>query len=168
MIGTWRPMRVEDIPAVTEIADIVHGEYTEPATVYAERQSLYPDGCQTFILDGRIAGFLISHPWHRGAVPKIGAMLCALPIEADIYYLHDIALLNAARGSGVGSRATAYVHAQARRAGCSEIHLVAVHGADRFWRAQGFDYIETDGPGPYGAGSFSMWCEVVPDRALRI
>lgn len=152
----WRAMREADLPAVVAIADAVHGEFTEPLAVYAERLALYPDGCRVFERDGAVVGLLVTHPWHDGAVPKIGAMLGALPDPADSYYLHDIALLPAARGSGAGAQAVAFVVDQAARAGCRDIRLVAVHGADSYWATQGFAYVDADADGPYGPGSYLM------------
>lgn len=156
MSGGWRAMQADDLPAVVAIADAVHGEFTEPLAVYAERLALYPDGCRVFEVEGAVAGLLVTHPWHDGPVPKIGALLGALPAGADVYYFHDIALLPAARGTGAGAAATAFVLAQATAAGCREIRLVAVNGADSYWAAQGFDYAAPGGEGPYGAGSFLM------------
>ena len=158
MTGGWRAMRADDLDAVTASADAVHGVFTEPKAVYAERLALYPDGCRVFERDGAVVGLLVTHPWHRGAVPKLGAPLGALPPAPDVYYFHDIALLPAARGAGAGAEATAFVRQQAVRAGCREVALVAVSGADSYWCAQGFDYAEPDAPGPYGAGSHLMRC----------
>jgi GNAT superfamily N-acetyltransferase len=156
MTRGWRAMRADDLPAVVAIADAVHGGFTEPLAVYAERLALYPAGCRVFEVEGAAAGLLVTHPWHEGAVPKIGALLGALPEAADIYYFHDIALLPAARGTGAGTAAIAFVLAQAQAAGCREIRLVAVNGADSYWAAQGFNYATPDAEGPYGAGSFLM------------
>ena len=152
----WRPMRTDDLDAVVAISDAVHGVFTEPVAIYAERLAFYPDGCRVFEADGAVVGFLVTHPWHTGAVPKIGVTLGALPDPAPVYYLHDIALLPAARGTGAGRAATAFVREQAARAGCREIRLVAVTGADSFWAEQGFAYADPHGDGPYGPGSFLM------------
>lgn len=149
-------MRPDDLPAVVAIADAVHGEFTEPLAVYAERLALYPAGCRVFEVEGAAVGLLVTHPWHDGPVPKIGALLGALPEAAGIYYFHDIALLPAARGTGAGAAATAFVAAQARAAGCREIRLVAVNGADSYWAAQGFAYAASNEAGPYGPGSYLM------------
>jgi GNAT superfamily N-acetyltransferase len=156
MTDGWRPMRAGDLDAVVAISDAVHGAFTEPRAVYAERLDLYPEGCRVFARGGAVAGFLVTHPWHRGAVPKIGALLGALPAPADVYYLHDIALLPAARGTGAGAAATAFVRDQARLAGCTEIRLVAVNGADSYWRTQGFSDAAPGEAGPYGPGSCLM------------
>ncbi len=156
MTGGWREMRATDLDAVVAISDAVHGAFTEPRTVYAERLDLYPAGCRVYERDGAIAGFLVTHPWHSGAVPKLGALLGEIPAPAEIYYLHDIALLPGARGVGAGAEATAFVEEQARRAACREIRLVAVNGADSYWRTQGFEEIAPGQTGPYGPGSYLM------------
>ena len=46
------------------------------------------------------------------------------------------------------------------------VHLVAVAGADSYWRAQGFDYAGPGVPGPYGEGSHLMTRPLDP-RARR-
>jgi hypothetical protein len=159
-------MRADDLDAVVVIADAVHGVFTEPKQVYAERLALYPAGCRVYERDGAVAGLLVTHPWRHGAVPKIGALLGALPAVPEVYYLHDIALLASARGTGAGAEATAFVQRQAIAENCREIVLVAVAGADSYWRAQGFDYAEPGAPGPYGAGTHLMTLRLDP-RARR-
>ena len=134
----WRTMTAADLPAVSAISDMVHGRYSEAVAVYAERLGLYPQGC--FVLETRSApaGYLLTHPWHRDTPPKLGAMLVAIPADADTFYLHDIALLPESRGTGAGRAAVELAIATARAAGFGEITLIAVGGADRFWTAQGF------------------------------
>ncbi|SKB29843.1 GNAT family N-acetyltransferase [Sphingopyxis flava] len=156
MTGGWRSMGRADLDAVAAISDRVHGAFTEPRGVYCERLDLYPAGCRVLERGAAVAGYLITHPWHRGAAPKLGALLGALPVPADIYYLHDIALLPAARGTGAGSEAAAFVRQQARLAGCEEIRLVAVNGAETYWRSQGFEEIMPGQEAPYGPGSYLM------------
>ena len=113
---SWRPMRAEDLAAVTAISDAVHGRFTEPMAIYAERLALYPAGCRVLAGDA-VAGYLISHPWYRDSPPKLGAMLGTIPADADAYYLHDLALLPAARGSGGGKAALDWARALARALG---------------------------------------------------
>lgn len=154
--GLWRAMTAADLDAVVALSDAIHGPFSEQRETYAERLALYPDGCRIFERDGVVAGYLITHPWHR-TPPKLDALLGALPADAETYYLHDIALLPAARGCGAGRHATDLVRAMARRAGCADITLTAVNGADRFWAAQGFDY-DAQGGHPYGADTYLMRC----------
>ena len=155
MTHQWRPMQASDVAAITAISDAVHGIYTEPAAVYAERLALYPEGSFVLEVDGQVSGFLVTHPWRGGTSPALGAMLGAIPADADTYYLHDIALLPAARGTGAGREGLALTIAAARAGGLAEVSLVAVNGADRFWAAQGFAY-DRDAAPPYGEGTHRM------------
>ncbi|WP_240700171.1 GNAT family N-acetyltransferase [Sphingomonas gei] len=149
-------MREADLASVSAISDAVHGRFTEPVAVYAERLALYPSGCRVLEHDDAVAGYLIAHPWHRDVPPKLGAMLGAIPPDADAYYLHDIALLPAARGTGAGNEALDLVTAQARALGLSDIALMAVGGADRYWAAQGFAYAPGDEDPSYGPDAYLM------------
>lgn len=138
----WRPMTAADLPAVSAISDAVHARYSETIEVYGGRLALYPAGCFVLDADGAAAGYLITHPWHRDTPPKLGAMLEAIPADTDTFYLHDIALLPATRGTGAGRAAVDLVIGVAREAGFEEITLMAVGGADRFWAAQGFAIVD--------------------------
>ena len=150
-------MREADLPTVVRISDAVHGEFTEPLETFADRLVHYPAGCAILERDGEALGYLISHPWPRcAAPPKLGARLGAIP-ASDSYYLHDIALLPAARGTGAGATATAFVIHQAKAEGCRDVRLVAIQGADSYWHRQGFGYVEAD---PYGPGSHLMQREI--------
>lgn len=155
-------MRGSDLPAVAAISDAVHGLYTESVTVYAERLALYPAGCRVLEQGGAIAGYLITHPWHRDDPPKLDALLGAIPANADSYYLHDIALLPSARGTGAARTALNFAADQARTLGFADITLTAVGGADRFWAAQGFDYVPRAADSSYGAGAHRMRLAVAP------
>ena len=156
----WRAMLASDIPAVVVISDEVHGDLTESAEVFAERLALYPEGCFLFDLDGEAVGYLISHPWRRRSPVPLDVLVGAIPADADSYYLHDLALLPSARGSGAGGVVIGQALAHAARAGFREASLVAVHGADSFWARQGFRYVDDEALArklqSYGEGTFFM------------
>lgn len=152
--GRWRAMEPDDIGVVAAIPNAVHGTFTEPVSVYAERLALYPAGCFVLEWDGTIAGYLIGHPWTRASTPALGQPLGVIPADADTYYLHDVALLPAARGKGAGHAALGLVIAQARADGFADVTLTAVHGADRFWVTQSF--VRDEGDSAYGEGTCRM------------
>ncbi|BAV64033.1 hypothetical protein SCLO_1009930 [Sphingobium cloacae] len=131
-------MQPSDIPAVSGISDAVHGVFTEDAAIYAERLALYPAGCFMLDRDGSPMGYLVTHPWTTANPPPLNEPIGAIPADADCYYLHDLALLPEARGGRAGSAATQYAIDAARGAGQGAIILMAVGGADTFWRRQGF------------------------------
>lgn len=149
----WRAMTPADLPAVARISTAVHGRYAESEAVYAERLALWPNGCFVWQQGEDVAGLLVAHPWHRATSPALGALLGAIPPDADSFYLHDIALLPETRGHGAGSAATALVVERARQAGFRDVTLVAVNGAQSYWATQGFAVVEAGG---YGPGTYRM------------
>ncbi|RSU75885.1 GNAT family N-acetyltransferase [Sphingomonas sp. S-NIH.Pt3_0716] len=151
----WRPMGLGDVDAAAAISDRVHGAYTEKPAIYVERLRLYPAGCFLLERDGQVLGYLITHPWCGDRPPALDQLIGALPDAPDRYYLHDLALLPEARGTGAAAAAVDLTVTQARAAGFDRITLTAVNGADVFWRRQGF----VDAPvaaDSYGADSVSM------------
>lgn len=134
----WRSMEAGDMDAVSAVSDTVHGQYTEPQAVYAERRDLYPAGCFVWDAGEGVAGYLIVHPWRHEAPPPLGAMIDAIPDDADCLYLHDLALLPILRGTGIGAVATGMALELAVTAGFDDVVLLAVGGADSFWASRGF------------------------------
>src|SRR3546814_2446540 len=100
--------------------------FRSPA-IFRERRALFPGGC--FVLDGGagIMGYVISHPAVFGQPPKLNRLLGAIPAQADCYYIHDLALAPAARGSGATRDIVARIGTVAARLGYARIGLVAVN-----------------------------------------
>lgn len=156
MPADWRAMRAGDLPAVEAVAQAIHVDYPEDDAVFAERLRLCPEGC--LVLDGPagIVGYLISHPWRLGDPPALDTLLGALPAAPDTWYIHDLALAPAARGSGAAGRVVERAVALAAKLG--SLSLISVGGSGPFWRRQGF--AEAPAPagklGSYGAGAAYM------------
>ncbi|NML16881.1 GNAT family N-acetyltransferase [Azohydromonas caseinilytica] len=158
----WRAMTPADLPAVLRIAALVHPGYPERAEVFAERLRLHPAGC--LVLDGADgpAGYCISHPW-RGEPPALDTLLGALPARPEAWYVHDVALLPAARGQGAPAALLARLRARAAQAGLNTLSLTAVNGSAAYWQRQGFDVLPASGArleklGSYGADARLMAC----------
>lgn len=134
----WRPMAAADLDTVAAIAAIVHPAFPEDAAVFAERLRLYPSGC--LMLDGADGptAYCLSHPWHAGEPPALNMPLGALPARPSTYYIHDLALLPQARGSGAAAAVVARLVMLARAERLPTLSLVAVNGSDGFWRRHGF------------------------------
>ncbi|GGE51771.1 N-acetyltransferase [Agaricicola taiwanensis] len=139
---TWRPLTPPDLPAVEAMAAEVHPDFPEDAAVFAERQRLHPAGTWLLEMEGCPAGYLLSHPWRFRSLPPLNSLLGAIPEDADTYYLHDIALLPAARGSGAASRIVERMIDHARREGLASMSLVAVNGSIPFWVRHGFAVVD--------------------------
>lgn len=131
-------MSAADLPAIMAAAAEVHPDYPEGEAVFAERLALHPAGCLVLAGGKGIGGYVLSHPWRFGQVPALDSLLGALPEDADIYYIHDLALLPVARGSGAASACVHRLAAHARASGFARMALVAVGNSAGFWRRQGF------------------------------
>lgn len=134
----WRDLTTLDLPAVEAIAAKVHPSFPEDLAVFAERQRLYPAGTRLLELDGVPSGYILSHPWRFMALPALNSLLGAIPEDADTYYLHDLALLPAARGTGAAAMIVGSMLRHAKAAGFANVSLVAVNGSLPFWYKHGF------------------------------
>lgn len=135
----WRPARAADAEAIARLAAAMLGPYGEDAAVYAERIALAPEGCLVLTRGDAILGHFLSHPWPRGAVPEINVMLGVIPDDADGWYVHDVVIVPEARGGGFAATALETIAAAARDRGIDRLTLIAVGGADGFWRRLGFE-----------------------------
>jgi GNAT superfamily N-acetyltransferase len=137
-------MRAADLAAISAIAAQLHPDHFERDEVFAERLALCPEGCSALAAGGEVAGYVFSHPWRALTVPMLDSLLGTLPAIPTTYYIHDIAVLPAARGHGAARTMIGMIESQARLLGLSTLSLVTVEEAAPFWRAAGF--VETAVP----------------------
>ena len=139
----WRPMTASDLDAVVAIAAIGFPDHFEGRDCFASRLSVFPDGC--FILDKEagVKGYLITYPWTADSAPVLNRRIDALPDDASVLYLHDLALHPDVRGEGWSRSAMEAVLAVAERGGWPTVALVAVNEAVGFWQGHGFEVQQT-------------------------
>jgi len=136
----WRPMRPDDLDAVVEIARLSFPDHFEDRTCFQNRLALYPRGC--FVLaasEGAARGYLIAYPWRVDAAPPLNTVIEGLPAEAEVIYLHDLALHPQARGVGATAEIVRRLAEQATEDGWPAVALVAVNDAAGFWARHGFE-----------------------------
>lgn len=138
----WRALTTLDLPTVEAIAAAVHPDFPEDASVFAERQRLYPAGTRLLELGGVPSGYILTHPWRFRQLPALNSLLGAIPADADTYYLHDLALLPTARGTGAAGVVVSDIIEHAHREGFPTMSLVAVNGSIPFWARHGFAVAE--------------------------
>lgn len=132
----WRPLLPSDIATVSAIARIVHPEFPEDDAVFADRQAIAPDACLLLEIDGTPTGYILAHPWRLGTLPALNTVLGAIPDHPDTLYIHDLALLPLARGTGAARHCVEIVSRVAEQFGA--MSLVAVNNSVPFWTAMGF------------------------------
>ena len=125
----WRTMTVADLDAVTTIAAVGFPDHFEGRACFENRLSLNPSGC--FVLAGEgtaPVGYLVAYPWTAHAAPALDTLISAIPDDAAVMYLHDLALAPPVRA-----------------AGWPALTLVAVNDAAPFWERHGFEVIDPPG-----------------------
>lgn len=140
----WRPMRADDLDAVVEAARLSFPNHPEDRACFQNRLALYPRGC--FVLaagDAPARGYLIAYPWRADAAPALNCLIEGLPVDAELLYLHDLALHPEARGGGVTGAIVERLAEQAVEDGWPAIALVAVNDAAGFWARHGFQVRDT-------------------------
>jgi GNAT superfamily N-acetyltransferase len=132
-------MTAGDLDAVVALALVAFPDHYEGRACFANRLALYPSGC--FVLAdeaGPARGYLVAYPWRAGEAPALNALIEGLPADADLIYLHDLAVHPEVRGRGWSRPAVERLAHDARTAGWPALALVAVNDAEPFWARHGF------------------------------
>lgn len=142
-LSGWRPMAEGDLDRVSQIAAIGFPDHFEGRDCFENRLGLNPAGC--FVLDtpGGLEGYLVAYPWRADAAPALNTGIEAIPADARVLYLHDLALTPAVRGQGWSKPILRTVVDLAKADGWPTVALVAVNDAVDFWRGHGFEVRQT-------------------------
>lgn len=142
----WRAMTAADLDAVAAIAAIGFPDHFEGRDCFENRLALNPAGC--FVLAGEDdapRGYLVAYPWMENAAPSLNTLIAAIPDDAAVMYLHDVALDPSVRGGSWSRPIVERLAQDARAAGWPALTLVAVNAAAPFWERHGF--VVADPPG---------------------
>ncbi len=140
----WRPMAAGDLDAVATVAGLSFPDHFEGRECFENRLSLNPGGC--FVLagaHGAVKGYLVAYPWREGDAPALNTLIEAIPTDAAVMYLHDLALHPEARSGGWTAPIIARLATESKTAGWPALALVAVNDAAPFWEGRGFTVVET-------------------------
>lgn len=131
-------MTPEDLDGVCAVAAVAFPDHFEDRDCFADRLALHPEGCRV-LTDGReVFGYLIAYPSRRGSIPPLNSRMAARYADADVLYLHDLALRPEVRGGGHARAAIETLIKQAKGDGWPAVALVAVNDAGPFWARHGF------------------------------
>ena len=131
-------MTAADLHGVVEVARLSFPDHPEDRACFENRLALNPGGCFVLAGDTGVRGYLVAYPWRRDAAPALNALIAAIPDDAAVIYLHDLALHPDARGGGHTREILERLAGEARQAGWRELALVAVNDAAAFWARNGF------------------------------
>ena len=137
-------MSAGDLDAVAAIAVLGFPDHFEGRDCFENRLGLCPKG--SFVLageDGAPKGYLVAYPWRADAAPTLNTCFTAIPDDATVMYLHDLALHPDVRGGGHTAEIVERLADMARADGWPALALVAVNDAAGFWERCGFSVRST-------------------------
>ncbi|WP_245572893.1 GNAT family N-acetyltransferase [Lichenihabitans psoromatis] len=138
--ATWRHAGVDDLDAIMDIQSVVHDLLPERREVIADKLRHYGDGCLALCSrDGIVLGYGLSHPWRLDEAPALDTIMSRIPDDSDCLFVHDVALLPAARRQGASKAFVERIRTLARRDRLSALALVSVYGTTTVWAALGFE-----------------------------
>lgn len=145
MAMSWRPMMAADLDGVAAVAAVGFPDHFEDRACFETRLAMHPRGCFVLADGPAISGYLVAYPWRADAAPALNARIEAIPEDAAVMYLHDLALLPEVRGGGRTREIVERIAGDARTGGWPAMALVAVNAAAGFWARHGFASREAPG-----------------------
>ncbi|HLU34882.1 MAG TPA: GNAT family N-acetyltransferase [Thermomicrobiales bacterium] len=140
-----RRLSTKDLADVARIQrECYSGHFIESVESFAAKLSAHADFSFVAESGGVAVGYVVAFPWTFGEVPELGGLDYTPAPDTDSLYLHDLAVIPAARRSGAADRLFDAVLGAARSAGLERIFLVAIGTASRYWRRHGFEVVEVD------------------------
>ncbi len=148
-----RTILASDLPRILHIQTACHPpELLEDANTFLAKLRFAPQCNWLIEVNGITLGYMFCHPWQGDTPPALNRGEQPWPSSADRFYLHDLAIHPDGRGHKLSTLLAQHACDWAQQQGFSMAMLVAVGGADIFWRKLGFsDHPQQDPSlGQYG------------------
>ena len=97
-----------------------------------------PEMCAVAEEQNELLGYMLAHPWIPDDLPPLDVPLPGFPSDAKWLFIHDLALLPSARGSGLAGGMVRRLLAIADELGMAGASLLSVQGTAGFWAQFGF------------------------------
>lgn len=134
-----RQMADADLANVSQLQDSCYADNLyEAPQLLQQRLASHPHSCWLAEnTNKQLLAYLFSYPSRSGQVMPLGSLFNQYA-DADVLYLHDMAVSDRARGAGLAGRLLRQAEAYAAELGLSRLALVAVQGSMPYWHKQGF------------------------------
>lgn len=134
-----RPLHASDLPAILAVQRLCYApEMNEDGSTWHDRLATAADFAWVVEIDGQVSAYLATYPSCLGKVTPLGGEF-VIAGAADCLYFHDLAVMPAAGGNGLGGRLVEHALQAARRHGLAHAALVCVQDAFAFWQRRGFN-----------------------------
>lgn len=128
-----------DMPEIISVQSVCYRTVKpERLEVLSEKLGIYPKGCLVAEIDGRVVGYMFSHPWRLWVPPEIDSFLGCLPKNPDCFYIHDVAVLPTCRGLGIARDLIEKARVIAVENHLDSLTIIAVQDSENFWEQFGF------------------------------
>jgi ribosomal protein S18 acetylase RimI-like enzyme len=136
---TFRHLTPGDLPELHRLeAETYEPALHESDEAFLRLIALYPEGAFGFFDGAALCAYAFAVPLPAGSVLDLKAPLQALPADADMFYIHDVAVAAEYRGRGLALDLVTKLLRLARDRGFTTSELVSVQGSAPFWGLFGF------------------------------
>lgn len=110
----------------------------EDLEVFENRFQIFGQYFQVALIDQQVVGYMLCFPWKLGESPVNNEKFPAkLPLP-NCFYVHDITLLEQARGFGIAQKMLEMAKDDGRKLGHRYLSLVSVEQSGDYWDKRGF------------------------------
>ncbi len=131
-------MTPADLAAICQLQDSCYTDALyEAPQLLQQRLASHPCSCWLAEnADQQLLAYLFSYPSCSGYIAALGSPFKHYA-DAKVLYLHDMAVSEMARGSGLAQLLLCHAEAYAAALGLGTLALVAVQGSMTYWHKQG-------------------------------
>lgn len=109
----------------------------EDEGAFASRLDLTASYCLAATRGGVLIAHLLAYGWPSEAPSPVGTILSP-DAASEVLFIHDLASLSEAQGSGIGRTLATRAFELAAQEGLRNAQLIAVDGAASYWQSLGF------------------------------
>lgn len=134
-----RQMLESDLPVVLAIqAECYEERKRESLAAFLTKVEGSPGTCFVAEIEPHVVGYLVAVPIRFEEPPRLNAQTFQTPADADSLYLHDLAVVPAARRSGAARQLVEAFFVRIRALNLSRGCLTAVQQSAPYWSRHGF------------------------------
>jgi ribosomal protein S18 acetylase RimI-like enzyme len=134
-----RSLTAEDVPAIAALeAEAYEPALHESPEAFARLIEVFGAGAIGAFDEHGLCGYALGVPLRSGSVLELRQPLRAIPADADMFYVHDVAIAARCRGQGLGRTLAERLMAVGAGLGFERFELVSVQGSAPFWARFGF------------------------------
>lgn len=138
MMFNIRAMTIQDLAAVESVqAEAYAGYFLESADVIAQRFHSSPSTAWVAEKEGTVCAYLVGYRSKIGKINPLNAPFNVVE-ETNCLYLHDLALLKSAQGTGLGRKLVQAANEYAKSESVAAVALLSVQNSKEFWQGLGF------------------------------